>query len=281
MGSKILTEGNLTFLNNVIDAEGEQWLNNTLATPEGTQYNPNAEYASTSKQLEALINTLVNSIEAKGEAATASDMGRIVELQMVLNNIESIEAETATLTNETGNDILSESELQEHINTATEENAEDRSTTDADLISELANLYAELVNSNQKWSWMDDFPNANELTKTDKAQIKALAVEKGLIPNVSIKIYIDNIGIKYRYADFESAGLVKKRVYLPKHLWGESDSMQFRWLDEQIGGRPIGFTWHHFEIAGYMDLVPTGIHNIYNHNGGRSKNHWAYRKEGR
>lgn len=30
-----------------------------------------------------------------------------------------------------------------------------------------------------------------------------------------------------------------------------------------------------------MELVPTGIHNVYNHNGGRTKNHWAYRKGGR
>lgn len=35
------------------------------------------------------------------------------------------------------------------------------------------------------------------------------------------------------------------------------------------------------EISGQMELVPTGIHNIYNHNGGRTINHWAYREGGR
>ncbi|WP_370650293.1 HNH endonuclease [uncultured Clostridium sp.] len=30
-----------------------------------------------------------------------------------------------------------------------------------------------------------------------------------------------------------------------------------------------------------MELVPSGIHNVYNHNGGRTKNHWAYQKGGR
>ena len=33
-------------------------------------------------------------------------------------------------------------------------------------------------------------------------------------------------------------------------------------LDEQIGGTVDGYTWHHTEIPGKMQLVPTGIHNI-------------------
>lgn len=35
-------------------------------------------------------------------------------------------------------------------------------------------------------------------------------------------------------------------------------------------------TWHHTEIPGKMELVPTGIHNIITHNGGRSPGMWGY-----
>lgn len=79
----------------------------------------------------------------------------------------------------------------------------------------------------------------------------------------------------------DSAGLVKQKVELPKNLWSESDTIQFKWLDEQIGGRPLGYTWHHSEISEQMELVPRGIHNVYNHNGGRTIGHWAYREGGR
>lgn len=41
-----------------------------------------------------------------------------------------------------------------------------------------------------------------------------------------------------------------------------SDEVQFKWLNEQIGGTVEGYTWHHTEIPGKMQLVPTGIHNI-------------------
>ena len=48
-----------------------------------------------------------------------------------------------------------------------------------------------------------------------------------------------------------------------------------------MGGRPVGTTWHHTEIPGVMELVPFGIHNVYNHKGGASFGHWAYRPFGR
>ena len=54
-----------------------------------------------------------------------------------------------------------------------------------------------------------------------------------------------------------------------------SDKQQFEWLDKKIGGHIEGYTWHHSEIPGEMQLVPFGIHNITNHNGGRTKGMWA------
>ena len=50
---------------------------------------------------------------------------------------------------------------------------------------------------------------------------------------------------------------------------------QFRWLNEKIGRSIKGYTWHHTEILGKMQLVPTGIHNITTHNGGRTAGMWA------
>lgn len=51
--------------------------------------------------------------------------------------------------------------------------------------------------------------------------------------------------------------------------------IQFAWLNEQIGGEVKGYTWHHSERAGIMQLIPFGIHNITTHNGGRSPGMWA------
>nr|WP_211165528.1 HNH endonuclease [Pseudoalteromonas arctica] len=108
--------------------------------------------------------------------------------------------------------------------------------------------YANLINSNKPWSWKN-FPGGDKL----KAGTK--------------------------YPDFESAGLLEKVESLPEKLWLASDYQQFKWLDSRIpGGRPAGFTWHHSEISGRMELVPFGAHNIINHQGGRSVGHWAYGK---
>ncbi|MDO5479946.1 MAG: HNH endonuclease [Clostridia bacterium] len=51
---------------------------------------------------------------------------------------------------------------------------------------------------------------------------------------------------------------------------------KFAWLDAQIGGKVPGYTWHHTEKSGIMQLVPRGIHRITPHNGGRSPGMWAY-----
>ena len=148
-------------------------------------------------------------------------------------------------------------------------------------LNDMAELYAEKVHSNRQWGWLDDFPDAEGLSKDDKTDIKNYAIEKGFIPDVPINTVTDAGGKTYKYADFEAVGLVKEKVTLPEYLWSETDSVQFKWLDRKIGGRPDGYTWHHSEKDGQMELVPTGIHNVYYHNGGRTINHWAYREGGR
>ena len=96
--------------------------------------------------------------------------------------------------------------------------------------------------------------------------------ESGLIVKVDVK---KAPGMRYGFADFESAGVVKETVELPKELWTATDKEQFDWLNEQIGGKVDGYTWHHTETSGIMQLVPFGIHNITPHNGGRTRGMWA------
>lgn len=82
--------------------------------------------------------------------------------------------------------------------------------------------------------------------------------------------------MRYGFADFRSAGLVEETVNLPEELWLKTDSEQFNWLNQQIGGAREGMTWHHTEIPGQMELVRFGVYNITLHNGGRTTDMWAY-----
>ena len=170
--------------------------------------------------------------------------------------------------------------------TAAEESYEDdpssaRILGNGQSLKDMAELYAEIVHSNRKWGWLDEFPDAEMLSQDNRTDIKKYAIERGLIPNVLVNTVTGADGKIYRYADFDGAGLVKEKVHLPEYLWFESDAVQFEWLDDKIGGRPKGYTWHHSEVDGQMELVPTGVHRVYHHNGGRTINHWAYREGGR
>ena len=128
------------------------------------------------------------------------------------------------------------------------------------------------INSNQAWSWDDTIPGGENLTKKQRSIIKQQAIDAGLITDIKVtKVE----GMRYGFADFESAGVVKETQYLPENMWKMSDAEQFKWLDEQIGGTVDGYTWHHTEIPGKMQLVPTGIHNITTHNGGRTAGMWV------
>lgn len=141
-----------------------------------------------------------------------------------------------------------------------------------DVLDDYAKLYADNVNSNLDWSWNKSIPNGQNLSVKQKRLIKQRAVENKYIPDIKItKVE----GMRYGFADFETAGVVKETKYLPEEMWKMSDAEQFKWLDEQIGGTVDGYTWHHTEIPGKMQLVPTGIHNITTHNGGRTAGMWA------
>ncbi|WP_394581797.1 T7SS effector LXG polymorphic toxin [Cytobacillus firmus] len=148
----------------------------------------------------------------------------------------------------------------------------DGTKTFDDVVDDFARLYSEKIHTNKTWSWNKSFHGGEYLTARQRKLIKEKAIADGLIPNVNV---IKADGMRYGFADFKGAGLVVGNKDLPEGLWLKSDEAQFEWLDNVIGGRPEGMTWHHTEVPGKMELVPFGIHNITIHNGGRSTGMWA------
>ena len=55
-------------------------------------------------------------------------------------------------------------------------------------------------------------------------------------------------------------------------FYKNQDGVRIIYLDEQ---QIIDNKKYHTEIPGKMQLVPTGIHNITTHNGGRTAGMWA------
>ena len=147
-----------------------------------------------------------------------------------------------------------------------------RQPLDPAQLERLSARYAELVNSNSQWKWEADI---GQLTRPQKEAIRQSAIDRGLIPNVPTKPGTS-------YPDFNAVpNLVRSVQTLPQSMWGLRDRAQFSYLDNLIGGRPAGYTWHHSEINGRMELVPFGVHNAYGHDGGRAPGMWAYRLGGR
>lgn len=155
-----------------------------------------------------------------------------------------------------------------------------------------AEYYADAVNSNKPWTWNETIPTGYALSAGQKKKIKEYAQEKGDIPKVPI---VEKNGKKY--ADFSK--LTVFQCMLDKEDWFKTDSEQFVKCNEQLKEAilkdselakqftpeqieqimnretPSGYTWHHSEVDGMMQLVPFGIHNSTNHCGGRSEGHWA------
>jgi len=142
------------------------------------------------------------------------------------------------------------------------------------LLDDYATVYGDVVKSNRQWSWKADIPFATRLSGVQKSAIRARAIELGFVPEVNVTPTVIT-GRTYNIPDFKGAGLVERELTLPEDLWQASNAAQFKWLNEAAGGRLEGYTWHHTETPGVMQRVPTGVHNIYPHNGGRSPGLWA------
>ncbi len=155
----------------------------------------------------------------------------------------------------------------------------------------LAEYYAKAVNSNRPWRW-GDIPGGDSLTAAQKKEIREYAREQGMVPTAPTR---EENG--KTYADFSEYTVFE--TVLDEEDWKKTDKEQFdicnqalkeaiendpelakQFTQEQLdqimlGETPRGYTWHHSEKDGTMQLVPFGIHNITNHHGGRSENEWA------
>lgn len=136
------------------------------------------------------------------------------------------------------------------------------SVSNADVLDPVTQVrldrYVAAVNSNAPWKWREIDP---KITQRERAAIREYAYAQELVP----RIPVDPIT---RYADFSS--VVLREASVPKSLWYATDRQQFLYLDNLIGGRPTGTTWHHHQDPGRTQLVPLGVHNITSHSGGRT-----------
>ena len=133
---------------------------------------------------------------------------------------------------------------------------------------------------------------ADELTGGQRKAIREYAREKGMVPTAPT---YEKDG--KTYADFSEYQVFE--CVLNKEDWPKTDKEQFDKCNEMLkkaieenpelakqftkeqleqinrGETPSGYTWHHSEKDGVMQLVPYGVHNSTNHHGGRSEGNWA------
>jgi hypothetical protein len=168
------------------------------------------------------------------------------------------------------------------------ENSDKKPPMSKEVLNEYALVYADLVDTNQPWKWRENVVGAEYLTDNDRSAIKEAAVNAGYIADIPITTVQGQLK-ELRIPDFSSVSLGS--IDMPKvwdqpgepkidNLWLASDNKQFSILDrlyEQQYGvpRPEGTTWHHTIEEGKMELIPFGIHNVTNHNGGRTEGEWA------
>ena len=167
---------------------------------------------------------------------------------------------------------------------------------DGAVLDEYVEVYASKINENDtNWSWNKSIPGGDKLSAKQRSAIREKAIEVKAIPSVEVKKVK---GLKYGYADFKGAGVVKIRYVLPQELWKADDKTQFDWLNNKLKSehselypegctelQPPKYTWHHSEGKGIdgmggdddgvMYLISYGVHHAYTHNGGRTKGHWA------
>ena len=243
-----------------------------MASPKGTEVEENSEASrilaesgelrdklekAKKKQYESQVNTnlqdLARGMQAAGQGESVTSSGSKPGDKDI--NDSNKEPKGKVINNSRDN-------IQEYIN---------GNKSFDEVLDDYSKLYTDAVKTNKKWSWNKSILGGEYLIRGQKDKIKERAVENGYIPAVKI------ISIKgKKVADFKSARVVIETVTLPQDKWLLGDDAQFDWLDKQIGGHRDGYTWHHSEIPGQMELIPFGIHNIYNHDGGRSPGMWAH-----
>ncbi|VUD63026.1 hypothetical protein TDB9533_03159 [Thalassocella blandensis] len=202
---------------------------------------------------EEIVNSLNRALKSASSTEISDINKRLSELTKPADRLQFVESTIAK---------FGATKLKFERKDATFENAQLATLSKADAA--LLKTYLDLVYSNKgKWSW-DDVQTG--LSDQKRSEIRNLAKKLDLVPD----IYVDP---KTKYAAFEQ--YLIHDLILPQHLWAEDDKTQFDYLNDKIGGAVPGYTWHHHQDDGRMILIPTGLHKIYGHKGGRSPGHWG------
>lgn len=158
-----------------------------------------------------------------------------------------------------------------YINTPAE-GTKSRKLLDQDKLDAYATRYAEAVATNKPVVWRELAP---ELSRRQVKYVRGYARDQGYVKTAPVN--------EAKHADFtghiyEHNGRVLDDVRLPENLWGVPKERQFRHLNKEIFGSsatPEGWTWHHHQESGRMQLVRYGIHSVTDHVGGESAGGWS------
>jgi hypothetical protein len=137
-----------------------------------------------------------------------------------------------------------------------------------------AKRYAEAVNSNKPYTWEEVAPEVSSSRQI--RNIRKYARDMGYVKPAPVNELGDADFTGHIYA---KDGTMLDEVRLPEELWKVPKERQFRYLNQEYfatNETPAGYTWHHTQTPGKMQLVESGIHSITDHIGGSETGGWAY-----
>jgi hypothetical protein len=130
-----------------------------------------------------------------------------------------------------------------------------------------------------------------EINTINSAYEGAVHPETGVPFESKVVTNGEGLSVEGVFPDFSE--YIKFESFLPEEMYFDTDSVQFEYCDSQLseafnngsldmsdfsesqkeqinnGDKPRGFTWHHNEEVGRMQLVPSDVHASTGHTGGR------------
>ncbi|MCG7500017.1 HNH endonuclease [Vibrio sp. Of7-15] len=127
------------------------------------------------------------------------------------------------------------------------------------------------------WSGIQEKANVGKINKSERNHIRLFSIRIGLLPQLEVNK-------AKREVNFDEYSAID--IPLPEEYWAHKMNEQEKYLDKETlkmfesqeknveqyfkpNGRLNKFwTWHHHQDPGRMQLLPYGIHKLYNHVGG-------------
>ncbi|MDO6707940.1 S-type pyocin domain-containing protein [Photobacterium sp. 1_MG-2023] len=141
--------------------------------------------------------------------------------------------------------------------------------------------YVAAVESNDremyKWAKIQNDAKVSKITKTEKEYIREFSIRIGMLPQLEV----NNETGEVNFDEYSASDLA-----LPEEYWSKTVPQQEVYLDSKLktelnnqgqdlsiffnedGSRKNSWTWHHHQEPGRMQLLPFGIHLLYQHSGG-------------